>query len=172
MLKPYLEIGKIVSTHGVRGEVRLQPWCDSPEFLKKFKRLYFDDEGKNQIDVLAARPHGNIVILKLKGVDTVDDASLLRNKVLYMAREDVKLPNGEYFIQDLFGCRVLDASDVSVFYGTLTDVSSTGANDVWHIEKDGREFLLPAVREFVKEVDISRGEILVSPIKGIFDDAD
>ncbi len=86
MLKPYLELGQIVGTHGVRGEVRLNPWCDAPQFIKKFKTVYFDENGNEKIAVKSARPHGNIVILSLDGVDTMEKAQSLRNKVLYMKR--------------------------------------------------------------------------------------
>lgn len=173
MLQPYLEVGQIVSTHGVRGEVRVDPWCDSPDFLRQFKTLYYDKTGTKPVAVLACRPHGNISILKLAGVDTVDAAAALRNKVLYMARADAKIADNSYFIQDLIGCRVVDADDVGKVYGTLSDVSRTGANDVWHVtDESGKEYLLPAIPPVVIDTDIDSGMILIRPLRGIFDDAD
>ncbi|MCM1363952.1 MAG: ribosome maturation factor RimM [Faecalibacterium sp.] len=173
MLKKYLEIGQIVSTHGIKGEVRVQPWCDSPEFMKKFKTLYFDKNGENSISVKSCRPHGNIVILMLDGIDTVEKAQKLRNKVLFMNRKDAKLPKGDYFIQDLIDCTVVDADDETIKYGILTDVSETGANDVWHItDENGREYLIPAIKQVVIDTDVEMGIIKIRPLKGIFDDED
>ena len=173
MRQPYLEVGQIVSTHGVRGEVRVDPWCDAPDFLRQFKTLYYDKNGTKPVKVLACRPHGNIAILKLAGVDTVDAAAALRGKVLYMARTDAKIAENSFFIQDLIGCRVLDADAPETCYGTLSDVSRTGANDVWHVTDDnGKEYLLPAIPPVVIDTDIDSGTILIRPLRGIFDDAD
>ena len=170
MIKEYLEVGQIVGTHGIRGEVRLNPWADSPEFLKQFKTLYYDKKGEKSVKVLAARPHGNIVILKLDGIETVDDASKLRNRVLYIRRADAKIAEGSYFIEELIGCDVVDADDENISYGTLTDVSETGANDVWHIEKDGKEYLIPAIPDVVINADVANNRVVIRPLKGIFDD--
>lgn len=170
MLKQYLEIGQIVSTHGIRGEVRVNPWCDSPEFMKKFKTLYFDADGNKAIKITACRPHGNVVILKLDGIDSVEDAQKLRNKTLYMNRADAKLKKGDWFIQDLIGCAVFDADDNEKTYGTLTDVAETGANDIWFIEKDGKEYIIPAIKDVVINVDVENESVFIRPLKGIFDE--
>ena len=173
MRHAFLEVGKIVSTHGIRGEVRVDPWCDGPAFLKQFKTLYYDKNGTKGVAVTACRPNGNIAILKLEGVDTVEAAAALRNKVLYMAREDAKLPENRFFIQDLIGCRVLDADAPEKQYGVLTDVSGTSANDVWHVtDANGKEYLLPAIPPVVIDTDIESERILIRPLKGIFEDAD
>lgn len=111
------------------------------------------------------------MLLKLEGINTVEDASALRGRVLFMNRDDAKLPDGDYFIQDLIGCRVVDADDGRP-YGTLTEVSATGANDVWHVQDDaGREYLLPAIPPVVIETDVEREIIRIRPLKGIFDEA-
>ena len=173
MIKQFLEIGQIVSTHGIKGELRVQPWCDSPEFMKKFKTLYFDRDGKTAKKVLSCRPHGNIVILSLEDVDSVEKAQALRNRVLYMNRDDARLKNGQYFIQDLLDCTVVDADDGERVYGVISDVSQTGANDVWHItDKDGNEYLIPAIPPVVIDTDVESGIIQIRPLKGIFDDED
>ncbi|MGN1195419.1 MAG: ribosome maturation factor RimM [Acutalibacteraceae bacterium] len=173
MIKQFLEIGQIVSTHGIKGELRVQPWCDSPEFMKKFKTLYFDKQGKTEKKVLSCRPHGNIVILSLEGVDSVEKAQVLKNKVLFMNRDDAKLKKGQYYIQDLLDCTVVDADDEEKVYGIITDVSQTGANDVWYItDKDKNEYLIPAIPTVVIDTDIVSGIIKIRPLKGIFDDED
>lgn len=173
MQKQYLELAQIVSTHGVRGELRVNPWCDSPEFACKFKIVYFDDKGEKPIKVISARPHGNIVLMKLEGVETVEQAAALRNKVIYMNRADAKLPEGSWFIADLIGCAAHDADNEAKIWGTVTDVSQTGANDVWHITAaNGKEYLLPVIDPVVIKTDVENGKVFIRPLKGIFDNED
>ncbi len=169
MIKEYLEIGKITGTHGIKGEMRVQPWCDTPDFMKKFKTLYLDKKGEKPIKV-SCRTNGHMVIMKAQGIDTIEEASKYREKVLYMKRSDAKLPEGSYFIQELIDCKVIDADDESISYGTLTDVSETGANDVWHITNEKGEYLIPAIPPVVIDTDVAAGVIKIRPLKGIFDD--
>lgn len=170
MIKEYLELGQIVSTHGIKGEVRFNPWCDTPDFVKKFKTLYFDCKGEKSVKVISARPHGNVVILMLDGTDTVDKAKALKNTVLYMKRSDAKLSKGTWFIQELFDCKVIDNNNGAEL-GVITDVSETGANDVWHIKTSkGNEVLIPAIKEVVVNVDVAEGIVKINPLKGLFDD--
>lgn len=170
-MKKYLETGKIVGTHGVRGEVRVQPWCDSREFLCSFKTLY-TEEGETPVKVLKSRVNKNVVIIKFDGIDSIEQADLIRGKILYIDRDDAKLPEGSYFIQDLIGLRVYDVN-TGRDYGELTDVSSTGANDVYHItSKSGRETLIAAVPSVVIETDIEGGIMKISPLGGTFEDED
>lgn len=169
MIKEYLEIGKITSTHGIKGEMRVQPWCDTPEYMKSFKTLYLDKKGEKPIAV-KSRPNGNMVIMKIQGVDTVESAAEYRNKIIYMKRSDAKLPDGTWFIQELIDCTVIDADDEDIVYGVISDISQTGANDVWHIKKDDKEYLIPAIPDVVIDTDVVKGIIKIRPLKGIFDD--
>lgn len=172
MIKEYLEIGKITGTHGIKGEMRVQPWCDSPEFMKSFKVLYLDRKGEKPLKV-KCRPNGHMVIMKAEGIDSIEQASVYREKVLFMKRSDAKLPEGKYFIQELCECKVIDADDEGKTYGVLTDVSQTGANDVWHITADdGKEYLIPAIPSVVTDIDVVGGIIKIRPLRGIFDDED
>ncbi len=170
MKKQFLEVGRIVGTHGIRGELRVDPWCDSPDFLSGFKKLYFD-EGKTSLKS-KARPHKNIVLLRLEGVETIDDAEKLRGKVLYIDRDDARLPEGKNFVQDLIGCRVVDADDASKEYGEIADVFKTGANDVYTVKNPSGEFLVPVIDEVVVEKDIDGGVVRIRPMKGLFGDED
>lgn len=172
MIKEFLEIGEIVGTHGLRGELRVNPWCDTPEFFSQFQTLYFQNDAFAAVEVHAVRPHGNVVLLLLAGVDTVEKAQALRGKVLFIRRADARIAPGAYFIAELSGCAVWDADDPQLCYGTLTQVSETGANDVWHILRDGKEYLLPAIKEVVVAVDVENDHILIRPLKGIFEDTD
>lgn len=171
MKKRYLEVGKIVGTHGVKGMARVQVWADSPDFLKQFKYLYTDQNGDNKLAVLKVQPHGNISLVAFKGVDTIEHAESFRNTVLYIDRKDVKLPEGRYFITDLIGITVYDA-DTNAVLGEITDVSQTGANDVWHITKDCKDYLVPAIDEVLVNVDVDAQTAIIRPLKGIFDDED
>lgn len=167
--KKYLEAGRIVATHGIKGEVKVQPWCDSPQVLCNLSVLYFDN-GKTPVKV-GARPHKNAVIMKIEGVNSAQDAAALRGRVLYLDREDIQLDDGTYFIQDLIGLKVADA-DTGEEYGILIDVSPTGANDVYHVKTKKGEVLIPAVPSVIIETDIDRGIMRILPIKGMFDDED
>lgn len=170
MKKEYIESGKFVGTHGVRGGLRVQPWCDSPEFLCQFKKLFLkDNEGFSPVKVKTSKPHGNIVIMELDGVNSMDEAEGLRGKVLYIERKALKLEEGQYLICDLIGVNVFDA-DTGVLLGEISDVSKTGANDVWHINRKGKEYLIPVIEEVVKEVNIDENKVIIRPLKGIFED--
>lgn len=171
MKKQYLDSGKIVGTHGIRGEVRIDPWCDSPEFLCMFKKLYLDEKGQTFIEV-KSRPHKNITLAKIKGVDTIEDAEKLRGKIVYINRNDISLEEGVNFVQDLIGLEVRDA-DNDTGYGKISDVIRTGANDVYEItDSDGKKYLAPVIDEVIIETDIDNGFVLIRPMKGIFDDED
>ncbi len=166
MKKQFLEVGQIVSTHGIKGEIRLNPWCDSPAFLKQFRTLYFDNAGEKAIGVVSARPHSNIVIMKLEGVDTIEQAQALRNKILYINRDDVS--KDTVFVQDLIDCEVRDAETGEV-YGKIKRVSENPANNIWHIVNEkGEEFLFPAVKPFIEKTDTDNCFVLIKPIKGMF----
>ena len=168
--KKFLEIGQIVNTHGLKGDVRVDPWCDGPEFLCRFKTLYL--KNGDTVTVERSRVQKNVAVMKLKGVDTVEQADLLRRTVLYVDRNDVKLDEGVFFVQDIIGCEVRDADSGSV-YGSVTDVLKTGANDVYQIaDANGKEYLIPVIDEVVLKTDIDSGVIEIRPIKGLFDDED
>ncbi len=171
MKKQFLETGKITGTHGIRGFVRVQAWCDSFEFLKKFKILYIDNMGEHSLKVEKMQPNGNVVIIKFSGIDTIESAENLRNKTLYINRDDANLQKGAYFIQDLIGCSVYD-NDNNGILGIIGDVTQTGANDVWHIKNGDREYLIPVIPDVVNKVDIDNNSVYITPLKGIFDDED
>ena len=167
-MKQYLEIGKIVNVHGLRGDVKVVPWCDAPEFLCEFDTLYLG-KAQKPVNVTAARLQKGNVLLHLEGVDTVEAAEQLRNQVLYMDRDEVELEEGVYFIQDLIGLEVLDA-DTGKSYGKLSDVMQTGANDVYEIKDEtGKTVLIPAIPDVVQETDLDGGVMRIRPLEGLFD---
>lgn len=167
MKKQYLEAGKIVTTHGIKGEIKIMPYTDYPELLCEFDRLFL---GKNheEINVERSRVFKNMVIAKLEGYDTPEVAEKLRNKILYMHRDDLELDEDTYFIQDLIGIEVSDA-DSGFVYGKITDVMQTGANDVYVVQGKDREYLVPAIPEVVITTDIDENTMTIRPLEGLFE---
>ena len=166
----FLEAGEIVSTHGVRGEVKILPWTDDVDFLRRFKTLYINE---TPYAVKHSFAHKGCMIALFEGIDDVNAAMALKGRTVCFARADAHLPDNHFFIQDLIGCRVFDADAPDQQYGVLTQVSRTGANDVWHVtDGEGREFLLPAIPPVVIDTDIDNERIVIRPLKGIIDDAD
>ena len=169
MLKPFLEAGKIVTTHGLKGEVKVVPWTESPEELLDLEVLYLN-KGQTPMEIESSRLQGNMALLKFQGIDTIEEAQGLRGKVLYADRDDIPLEEGQYFVQDVIGMRVVDADDGRL-YGTVTDVSKTGANDVYHIRfADEKIRLVPKIPEVVLKMSPEEGEMVIRPLKGLFDD--
>lgn len=167
MKKRFLECGKIVATHGLRGEVKVLPWCDGPETLVPIKTFYLDG-GNTPKRAERCRIQKNMVLLKLEGVDTPEAAQALRGRVLWLDREEDTLEEGQYYIQDLIGLSVEDA-DTGERYGTLQDVTETGANDVYHVAfPDGRVQLVPAIPQVIAKIDIDGGKMLIRPLEGLF----
>jgi 16S rRNA processing protein RimM len=167
MKKEFLEAGKIVTTHGIRGEVKIMPYCDSPELLCEFDRLFLG-KNKGEVAIERARVFKSTVIAKIEGVDTPEDAEKLRNKMLYMHRDDLELDEDTYFISDLIGMEVRDADSGQV-YGEIADVMQTGANDVYVIKGADREYLVPAIADVVVSTDVDGGVMTIRPLDGLFD---
>ena len=161
MKKQFLEAGRIVNTHGVRGEVKIQPWADSPEFLKDFGTLYIDGA---PVKVRSARVHKGCVIASLEDIDDVNGAMRLKGKLVSIDRRDAKLPEGGYFIQDIIGARVVDENGAEV--GTLAEVLNLPCSDVYVVRGE-REILIPAVPQFILSRDIDAGVITVRMMEGL-----
>ena len=165
MLQQYLEIGKIVNVHGVMGEVRVQPWADSPDYLCQFKTLYVD-KTHWPIKVERARVHKNLVIMKLEGVTDVNGGLALRNAILYIDRKDAKLPEGSFFLADIYGLEVRDA-DTGAVLGKIDDILTLPANNVYVVKGGERELMIPAVPQFVTETNVEEGYISVRMMEGL-----
>ncbi len=168
MKKEYLEAGKIVNIHGIKGEVKIMPYTDFPELLCEFDRLFLD---KKEIFIEKSRVAKNMVIAKIQGIDTPEQAEKLRNKVLYMHRDDLELDDNTYFIQDLIGIEVKDV-DTGFVYGKITDVMQTGANDVYVIHGNNKEYLVPAIADVIVSTDVNENLMLIKPLEGLFDKED
>lgn len=165
MKKQFLDAGQIVTTHGVRGTVKVLPWADGPEFLCLFERIYLNGQ---EYEVESCSVQKTCALLKLAGIDTVEAAQALRNLVVRVNREDVELEEGTVFIADLLGLPVYaDGQEI----GKVADVMTMPGNDVY-IVKGKHEYMIPAVKEFVLETNVDEGYVKVKLIEGMQTDAD
>lgn len=165
-----LQVGVITSTHGVRGEVKVFPTTDDPARFKKLKQVILDD-GKQQIDleIASVKFFKNMVILKFKGIDNINDVEKYRRATLLVTRENaVPLAENEYFIADLIGLSAV--SDEGEELGTITDVLQTGANDVYVVTTPQKEeILVPAIRECILAVDLDARRMQIHLLPGLRD---
>ena len=154
-MQQYLEDCKAVTTHGVAGEVKVELWCDDAAFLGRFKRLYRGPQGQAPIAVTKVRAHKNMALVTFEGVNDMDAARALVGQVFYIDRADAKLPRG--------------GRD----YGEITQVSHPGAQDIYTVScPDGSTALFPAVKPFLVKICIEERKVLVSPIPGMFSEAE
>lgn len=166
----FLEIGKIINTHGVRGEVKVEPWCDGPEAFRTVKTVR--TENGETLDVLSRRTlAGRFVLLTFAGIDTVEAAIRLKNKVISAPREQIRKAPGSHFICDLVGLPVIDAATGKT-YGTLADIEAGVAQELYVVKTpSGAEVRIPNVPVFIRELDEERG-IFITPIPGFFEEDD
>lgn len=163
MKSEFLETGEIVNTHGVRGEVKVMPWADSPGFLCQFDTLYIDGKA---VKVLSSRVHKTAVLCTLEGVDTVEKAMKLKGKVVSLRREQIQLPEGYHFLVDLVGLTVIDAASGEEL-GTVAEVLTLPAHNVYVVRGKGKEYMIPAVPAFIVETNEDEGFIKVNVIEGM-----
>lgn len=170
-MEQFFQVGIVSSTHGVKGEVKVYPTTDD---MRRFKRLkdVIVDTGKERLtlEIEGVKFFKQFVILKFKGIDTLNDVEKYRKATLFVTRENaVRLRKDEYFIADLMGLEVRDESDAKI--GVLREVLETGANDVYIIDLDDRrELLLPAIKDCVLEVDVEAGFIKIHILDGLLDE--
>lgn len=158
-MKKIFTIGEITKPHGIKGEVKVFPLTDDPKRFLDLKTVLID--GKT-VRVTSASAGGDRVILKLQGIDTIEQAETLRKKTLEVSREDaVDLEEDTYFIEDLKDCKVYDTEDV--FLGQISEVIATGSNDVYWIKKP-KELLIPALKDIVISVDIVEEKVIIKPV--------
>lgn len=160
-MKEFVEAGKIVNTHGVSGEVKIEVWLDSPAFFKQFHRLYLNGEERR---ILSARVHKQFLIARIEGVDDLNAAMALKGKTVEVLRADAPLKEGEFFIQDILGFTVVDEQGNTV--GRLVDAEETPAAMLYHVVGES-EHLIPAVPQFILKIDDKRELILVHMIEGL-----
>ena len=167
MKQAYLECGKIINTHGFRGTVKLESWCDTPSVLAGLKTLWFSENGTYRPRrVLHTSLFRQFVLAELEGVENEEAANALRGKVVYAERDDLPLEEGDHFIVDLIGLEVRDA-DSGENLGVLADINTSGARDLYIVRTEVGDFMVPAVPEFVTHIDDDA--VYIRPIPGLLD---
>lgn len=162
MKKKFLEAGKIVNTHGVKGEVKIQPWTTGPDFLCSFEYIYIDH---NPVKILNIGLHKGLVIASLENINDFESAIRLKNKIVYIDRNDAVLENDEHFLQDLIDLEAFDY-DTGEKLGKIIDIITLPSNNVYVISGT-REILVPGVPDFIKEINTEKGLISIRLIEGM-----
>lgn len=159
-MKQFITVGQIINTHGIKGELKIYPLTDDLRRFRKLQKVYVEGVEKN---VVWCKLQTDKVILKIEGIDSVEEAMKYKEKYLDVSREDaVKLPEGSYFITDIIGCSVVGENGAE--YGKIADVIKTGSNDVYWI-KEGKELLIPALKDIVIDMDIENKRIVIKPVE-------
>lgn len=163
----YITIGQIVSTHGVKGEVKVYPLTDDISRFDLVKQVYIEEGNKlKTFDVIDVKYHKNMVIIKFKDIDDINSAETLRNKYIKIHRRDsIKLPEDAYLICDLIGLKVMTES--GEILGKVTDIFKTGSNDVFVVKSDSKEILIPGLKSIFKKIDIENEVIIVELPEGL-----
>ena len=165
--KQFLETGKVINTHGVKGELKVMSLCNSPCDFLKISSFYWDSDGKLPAKVTSKRLHGQFPLIKVEGIDTVQSAGLKKEKYIYSPRQEIPIPEGQHFIADLIGLPVFHA-DSGEKLGTMSDVLQYSSQNVYEIETSKGKVLVPAVPQFIIEIDIDKG-VYIRPIGGMFE---
>ena len=171
MPQQYLETGKILTTHGVRGEVKIEPWADSPDFFRKLKHLYLRAPGPEQtLEIEQTRLAGPLVLCKFRGFDSPEQAAVLRGRTVYFDRNEVPLPEGRFYLCDAVGAAVVDA-ETGAALGRVTGVMDTGAQTLFEaVTPSGTPFMIPCVPAFIERANIEGGELRIHNIPGLIED--
>ena len=172
MKNKYLEGGKICTSHGVRGLLKVEHLCDSPEVLLGVKKIYFKERtgAFTEKKLLSCAPMGQFLLMGIEGIGSREEAIAYRGRVFYLDREDVPLPEGAMFIADMIGLSVYHAESGESL-GSISDVSEIGGRRIYTVNYEGRQVMIPDVPQFIKEINEERG-MAVLPIPGLFDQAD
>lgn len=172
MKQTYLEGGRICTSHGVKGLVKVEHLCDSPKVLLSVKRIYFKERDGSFTEraVRSCSVMGQFLLMGIDGINSREDAIAYRSRSFYLNREDIPLADGAMFIADMVGLPVYHAESGESL-GTLSEVNEVAGRRIYCVSYQGREILIPDVPEFIKEISEERG-MRVLPIPGLFDMAD
>ncbi len=168
MMLPNLEIGQIVNTFGIKGIVKVKPFTDDIKRFDNLKTVYIKKNNtQKEYEIEEVKYHKDMVLIKFKGVDTVEQAELLRNAYLTISRDSAeKLEEGRYYIVDMLGLEVY--TDEQVLLGTLEDIFNTGSNDIYVVkDKQGKQILLPAIQDVIKQIDMENRKMIVHLLPGL-----
>ena len=165
---PQIEIGKIVNTHGLRGHIKVEPWCDGIETYEYLNRVFINNF---EYEIESVKLQKNLFLLKFTNLNSIEDAEKLKNKIIYANEEEMPpLPEGVFYIKDIIGLSVYDGDK---FVGEIVDWIETGANNVYIIKRpDGKDVLIPAIDSVIKEINIENKKMSVNMLEGLMEDGD
>lgn len=165
---PQIEIGKIVNTHGLKGHIKVEPWCDGIETFEYLDRVFVNNI---EYEIESVKVQKNVFLLKLKELNTIEEAEKLKNKVVYANEDEMPpLPEGTFYIRDIMGLSVYDGEKL---IGKIVDWIETGANNVYIIKRpNGKDVLIPAIDSVVKKIDIENKRMSVNMMEGLMEDDD
>ncbi|MDO5557661.1 MAG: ribosome maturation factor RimM [Clostridia bacterium] len=169
-MKEYFEVGQVVNTFGIKGEVKVKPFTDEPTRFDEFRKVFVEQGANlNEFEIENVKYHKNVVLVKFKGIEDINKAETLRGAFIKIHRKDAKkLDKDTYFIADLLGLEVY--TDENLLLGRVDDIYETRSNDVYVIkDKLGKQVLLPGTKEVIKQVDFKNEKIIVHIIKGLID---
>jgi len=162
------KIGQIVNTQGLKGEVRVYPLTNDINRFDNLDKFYLDKDLKAELEVERVRYKGKMVVMKIKTINHIEEAEKLRNKFIYVGRDNTRdLEEDEFFIADMIGIDVFTVAGVHV--GVLKDVLQYSANDVYVVQGDSKEYLIPSILKFVPEINMEERKMIIDPIKGMID---
>lgn len=166
-MESLLEVGQVVNTYGIKGFVKVVPLVDNNNQFKDFKVLYIQEKHNiHELQIEEVKFSKNLVLLKFKGIETIEQAEELRNLYLQAKRSDIKLEEGAHFIVDLIGLEVY--TEEGILLGKLKEVLQPGANDVYIVEDEAKkEILLPAIPDVVKKIDIANNKMIIKLLEGL-----
>ncbi len=168
--KAYLELGKIITTHGVNGFLKIEGWCDDVYIFKSLSYVYLNEINFKKIKIEEVKFKKNFALLLLEGIKNVEEAKELVGEIIYVKREDLKISEDEYFIQDLIGIKVFNYREKTKCYGEILDVIKIKSNILYLIENEEKKrIMLPVNEEFIKERRIEEGKIYVELIEGLLE---
>ena len=164
----YLEIGQIVNTFGIKGMVKVKPFTDDIEQFEKLKKIYVKTKNsKKEYEIEQVKYHKNLVLIKFKGINKIEEAEILKGNYLIRDRENEEpLEEGTYYIVDLLGLEVFEED--GNLLGNVEDIYNTGSNDIYVVKNElGKQILLPAIADVIKKIDLENRKITVHLIKGL-----
>ncbi len=168
MRQAFLEAGKVRNTHALRGEVKFECWLDGEKPLQGIRSLFPAPKEENALEVISCRRQGDVFLVQFKGIDSVEKATLLKGKTLYVSRDEADPKGDKVYFADLLGLPLIEEASGTV-YGTIVQVTSRGAGELFLIKlSDGKEAYFPAVPSFIAKMDPENGVFVHAP-EGIFD---
>ena len=167
-MQQFFEIGQIVNTFGIKGMVKVVPYTDDIQRFDRLKKVYLvSKKEKKEYEVEEVKYQKNMVLIKFKGINSIEEAEELRNQYIQIPREDaINLEEGSYYIADLIGMKVITEEGENL--GILEDIYNTGSNDIYVVKNElGKQLLLPAIQDVIKKIDLEEEKMIVHLIEGL-----